>query len=34
MGETGEPIVRLFGWLDISAEVITMFAIILLTAIV
>ena len=34
MGETSEPIVKLFGWLDISAEVITMFAIILVTAIV
>lgn len=34
MGEVSEPIVRIFGWLDISAEVITMFAIIAVTAIV
>ena len=34
MGESREPIIRIFGILDISAEVITMFAIILVVAVI
>ncbi len=34
MGEKSEPIIRIFGILDISAEVITMFAILAVTAVI
>ena len=34
MGEASEPIVKLFGWFDISAEVITMFVMIAVVAVV
>lgn len=34
MGETSEPLVRIFGILDISAEVITMFVMLLIVAII